>query len=193
MAGIINMAPQASKAPCPITKLPRELREMIYDYYFEAMETKCAKLYKPQFGDCLDENDEWSMWQLPRQTTNFQPLEPYLSMLHLSSGVRFETDMEIYEAAFSGVWFNFELDSDTNDVQRMKAMFAQIRNMNTTVKFGLHFTVCDHTPETFFQFVDSFFDIHTTGDNWAPAFVRCKEDSEARRLMHLSDKQHAGI
>jgi hypothetical protein len=57
------------------------------------------------------------------------------------------------------------MDNDANDMKRMKDMFIQNRYMNKTVKFGMHFTVCDHTRETFLQFIDSFFDIHVTGDN----------------------------
>jgi hypothetical protein len=75
---------------------------MIYDYYFDAMETTLAESQDPQDGSFFEDGKRIT-WQYPRQTGSFQPLKPYLSMLHLSSGVRFDTDMEIYEAAFANV------------------------------------------------------------------------------------------
>lgn len=178
----------------PITSLPLELREMIYEYYLEGMDLACTQSHKPKYA-CYydDEVEDWITWRCPRQTNSFQPLQPYLGMLHLSSGVRFETDTEIYEAAFTDVWFNLEIDSDTNDIKRMKDIFTQIRYINRDVKFGLHFTVSNHNRDTFLRFVDSFFNIHATEDNTAPAFVRCQKDRETQRLMRASNASDAKI
>jgi hypothetical protein len=56
---------------------------MIYDYYFDAMETTLAESQDPQ-DESFFEDGKRITWQYPRQTSNFQPLKLYLSMLHLS-------------------------------------------------------------------------------------------------------------
>ena len=183
---------QANDAPCPVSKLPPELREMIYQYYFEDMKRLDAATHLPEYGWHYDEEEEHTKWQCVWQVRNFKLLKPYLSMLHLSSVVRSRTAPYMYKAAFTNAWFNLGIDRDTNDTELMKGMFTQLHKVNKDVKFGLHFTVSDHSRDTFFEFVDSFFNIHATNDYIVPTFVRCKKDCETKSLM-LSSSSGAKI
>jgi hypothetical protein len=183
---------QANDASCPVSKLPPELREMIYQYYFGDMKKLDAATHLPEYGWHYDEDEEHTKWQCVWQVRNFKLLKPYLSMLHLSSVVRSETAPYMYKAAFTNAWFKLEIDRDTDDIELMKGMFAQLHEVNRDVKFGLHFTVSDHSRDTFFEFIDSFFNIHATDDYIVPTFIRCKKDCETKSLM-LSSSSGAKI
>lgn len=185
---ITNMADTAvtptltSRAPCPVTKLPPELREMIYQYYFKGMEMKLSPLFEDWRRTIFES-------ELPRQISDFDILKPYFSMLHLSSRVRSETAPHIYKKVFTDAWFNFDIDGMFSDVKYMKDMFTCCRSINKDVKFGLQFTVTDHDRGVFLEFVDSFFNIHTTGDALSPVFVRCDRHKETRRLIESSTSE----
>lgn len=61
-------------------------------------------------------------------------------------------------------WLNLEINRETDDTELMRDMFTQLRKISKDVRFGLHFTASSHTRDTFFEFVDSFFNIHATDD-----------------------------
>lgn len=191
----ITASPITSSPSCPVTRLPPELRKIIYEYYFDSMKTTESESHSahiPEYQYYYEEDGEHIKWRCAKQSDGFQILKPYLSILHLSRVVRLETATKTYATAFTDVWFNLEIDGEVNDVKRMKGMFSQIRSVNKKVEFGLHFTISDHTRETFYQFIDSFFDMRATEDDLVPAFIRCKEDSEAETLM-LSSTEGAKI
>ncbi|KAM0701732.1 hypothetical protein Q7P35_010641 [Cladosporium inversicolor] len=192
MANAIATTSQAKDACWPVTKLPPELREMIYQYYFSGMKHIQAATHLPQPKWYYEEDEDRTKWYSFWQTSNFKPLKPFLGMLHLSSGVRSELVAYIYKTAFTNVWFNLKIDSGVDDAELMKDMFAQIGKIDKDIKFGLHFTVSNHTRDTFLEFVDSVFNIHATDDRITPMFVRCKADLESKSLM-LSSNSGAKI
>jgi hypothetical protein len=187
MAGTVAKTSKADKVPCPFSKLTPELREMIYQYYFEDMKKLDAAVHLSEYGWHYDEAGEYTNWQCVWQVSNFKLLKPYLSMLHLSSVVRSETAPYMYKTAFTNAWFNLEINRDINDTELMMDMFTQLRNISKDIKFGLHFTVGNQTRETFLEFINSFFNIHATEDRITPTFVSCKADSESKTLRRSSN------
>lgn len=179
------VAPVANnRASCPVTKLPVEVREMIYRYYFKGMEIKLSRSSKrtDQKRNNIFELD----LETPLQISSFDILKPYYSMLHLSSVVRSETAPYVYNLALSGVWFNFDIDGDFSDVKGMEDMLTCCRAANKDIKFGLHFTVSGHSRSVFLQLVDAFFNIHATKDYLRPIFVGCKRSAEMETLIESS-------
>jgi hypothetical protein len=69
-----------NNAPCPITKLPPELRQMIYDFYFAAIHL--PSLPEPGTSSNLFDRIE----QTPTMI-----LKRFFNLLHYSSRVRVET------------------------------------------------------------------------------------------------------
>lgn len=66
-------------SPCPITKLAPELRQMIYDYYFEG--TQLPTLPEPGTSSDLFDNIEHSPTMI---------LKHFFNLLHYSARVRTE-------------------------------------------------------------------------------------------------------
>jgi hypothetical protein len=178
--------------PSPFTELPAELRVLIYQYYYEAFDTRPVSI---RVRDCQhgwgwsDDPVEWSSrWIRLRQAGEFKILEPYFGVLQLSSKVRSEVESDIYKAAFTDFWFEFKIDSRVNDVKRMKDIFKRCQDANKDVRFGLEFTVskCAYSREVFLKFVDFFANIDTTDNELNPKFVRCSGNSEKKTLMDHS-------
>ena len=144
-----------SSVPCRIMKLPPELRQMIYDYYFE--DRKLPLVLRPQY----------SMHPYYREETSAtQALKPYFGLLHHSSGVRSENVRAVYRACFSGKWLVATIDKHTNELERTVETCSLIREVSKRTKFGLRFVVGDYSESQFLSFVDSFFGLRAQGERY---------------------------
>ena len=143
-----------SNAPCPITKLPPELRQMIYDFYFAAIHL--PSLPEPgtssNLFDCIEDKPTMI-------------LKRFFNLLHYSSRVRAETAPTIYKACFTNVWFSCDVYERSNGLKRIKEMCSLIRGVNKDVEFGLRLVVngCDEDP--FSRFVDSVLGLQVEGED----------------------------
>ena len=149
-------ANMTSSAPCPVAKLPVELREMIYHHYFNLM--KASRPQQIRTGYYSD-HSETRPSEVPNRVSGFQNLKPYFSMLHLSSVVRSETAAKIYKRAFKNFWFSLEVDNTRNDIEHAKAMLTTVSKTNEDVEFGLRFGVSHCSRDVFLQFVDSILEL----------------------------------
>jgi hypothetical protein len=185
-----------SSTPSPFTQLPAELREMIYRYYYESLDTRpvAIRFQDREHGWGRDRSRP-GCWIRLRQAGEFELLEPYFGVLQLSSTVRSEVESDIYKAAFTNSWFEFKIDSRVNDVKRMKDIFKRCQDANKDVKLGLEFTVskCAYSREVFSKFVDFFLNIHGTEDDLKPTFVCCSRNSEKKTLMGSSSTSDSNI
>ncbi|GAB7335386.1 hypothetical protein MBLNU13_g07765t2 [Cladosporium sp. NU13] len=149
-----------SNIPCRIMKLPPELRQLIYDYYFadrKLPKTRKTKTHIDLFN------------RIEIRSTGV--LGGYFGLLHHSSGVRAENVAAIYRAKFAGVWILCYVDGHTTDAQqpngelkRVKDMCSLIREIDKDIVFGLHFAVTDHSRSVLLRFIDSFFGMQAEGE-----------------------------
>lgn len=164
MAANSAKSTDTSSDSCPVANLPAELREMIYNYYFDLMTASKPQQSRTEhrfYGGTMQK------FKVPTQTGEFRTLKPYFSMLHLSPVVRSETAATIYRTAFANRWFNLEIDSNRNDIERTKAMLSTFSITNADVEFGLHFEVRDCGRDVFLQFAESVLDVFASdGELW---------------------------
>lgn len=153
-----------SGVPCPVGKLPIELREMIYDHYFNLMEASRSPQVIREYHFY---HGKVRQVEISDEVSDFQNLKPYFSMLHLSSTVRSETSAKIYKRAFTDLCFNLEVDSTRNDIERAKTMLMTVLKANEDVEFGLRFHVRDCGRDVFLQFVESVTEIFASdSESW---------------------------
>ena len=164
MAANLTHPTNTSSASCSVAKLPKELREMIYSYYFNLMQASRPQQSKTHY--CFYYGT-MQPYEEPSHTSDFQTLKPYFSMLHLSPVVRSDTAATIYKAAFANRWINLEIDSTRNDTERTKVMLSTFPTANADMEFGLHFEVRDCGRDVFLQFVESVLDVLASdGELW---------------------------
>jgi hypothetical protein len=186
MSATINMADNpatttvVSSTLSPFTELPAELREMIYQYYCEALQAK----QEPKYVRDKKER-HYVQWIHNKDAHNFDVLKPYFGVLQLSSKVRSEAESDIYKSTFTDFWFEFKIDSRTNDVKRMKDILTRCQDANRDIKFCVQFDVSKrlYSRDLFFKFVDFFLKIHAKKRDLEPAFVLCSGDSDKKILM----------
>jgi len=96
-----------SSASCLIMKLPPELRQIIYEYYFE--DRRLPRLRR--LGSHIDPFNRVEI-----RSTGI--LSSYFGLLHYSSGVRAENVQAIYKAHFTGVWLLCDISDQHAEVRR---------------------------------------------------------------------------
>ena len=153
-----------SGVPCPVAKLPVELREMIYDHYFKLMDASRS----PQvITEYYFDDGKVRQVEIPDEVSDLPNLKPYFSMLHLGSIVRIETSGKTYEKAFTDLCFNLEVDSTRNDIERAKTLLVTVSKANKDVEFGLRFHVRDCGCDVLLQFIESVTDIlASVSESW---------------------------
>jgi hypothetical protein len=169
-----------SGVPCPVAKLPVELREMIYDHYFKLMDASRSPQVITEYH--FDDGKVRQV-QIPDEVSDLPNLRPYFNMLHLSSIVRSETSAKIYKRAFTNLCFNLEVDSTHNDIERVKIMLMTVSKANEDVEFGLRFHVRDCGRDVFLQLVESVTDIFASDNKSWPDYDPRWSRPETGRVM----------
>jgi hypothetical protein len=175
MADNINTTTSTSmtsnNASCPIMKLAPELRQMIYEYYFE--DRKLPRV--PKRRDYIDPFD-----RIEIRSTGL--LRPYSGLLQYSSGVRRENVRAIYRARFTGVWLLCDISEQTDELPArkdelkcVKDICSLIRDVDKDIEFGLHFVISDYEFSDFMSFVESFVSLQAVSEDmlsWWPEYVQ---------------------